>query len=69
MFVCDMFGETIRKTQVDGGGTHSFNNVDGHYIDLTVEQLDLYNIPIFLRTNEEMDSKYCGKHADKQKAV
>jgi hypothetical protein len=35
--VCDMFGGTIHRIHVNGGGTHYFNKIDGHYIDLTRE--------------------------------
>lgn len=50
MLVYDLFGGTIHRIRVEGGGTHYFNKIDGHYIDLTREQFDLYNIPVFLRT-------------------
>lgn len=64
MLVYDMFGGTIHRIRVSGGGTHYFNKVDGQYIDLTIEQFDLYNIPVHYEPNEEMDRKYCGKNAD-----
>ncbi len=67
MLVHDMFGGTIHRIRVSGGGTHYFNKIDGHYIDLTREQFDLYNIPLEYEPNEEMDRKYCGKNADTQK--
>ena len=67
MLVYDMFGGTIHRIKVDGGGTHYFNKVEGHYIDLTREQFDLYNIPVSYEPNEQMDRKYCGKNADTQK--
>lgn len=67
MLVYDMFGGTIHRIRVSGGGTHYFNKIDGHYIDLTREQFDLYNIPVRYEPNEEMDRKYCGKNADTQK--
>lgn len=67
MLVYDMFGGTIHRIHVDGGGTHYFNKINGHYIDLTVEQFDLYNIPVCYEPNEEMQRKYCGKNADTQK--
>lgn len=63
MLVYDMFGGSIHRIRVDGGGTHYFNKIDGHYIDLTIEQFDLYNIPVCYEPNEEMDRKYCGKNA------
>lgn len=67
MLVYDMFGGSIHRIRVDGGGTHYFNKVNGHYIDLTVEQFDLYNIPVSYEPNEQMDRKYCGKNIDTQK--
>ncbi len=67
MLVYDMFGGSIHRIRVSGGGTHYFNKIDGHYIDLTVEQFDLYHIPVNYEPNEEMDRKYCGKNADTQK--
>ena len=33
--VYDLFDGTIYKLKVDGGGTHYFNKINGHYIDLT----------------------------------
>ena len=62
-----MFGGTIHKIRVDGGGTHYFNKIDGQYVDLTREQFDLYNIPVSYEPNEEMDRQYCGKNADTKK--
>lgn len=67
MLVHDMFGGTIHRIRVEGGGTHYFNKIDEHYIDLTVEQFDLYNIPVNYEPNEEMERKYCGKNQDTQK--
>ena len=67
MLVYDMFGGTIHRIRVSGGGTHYFNKINGQYLDLTIEQFDLYNIPVNYEPNEEMDRKYCGKNADTQK--
>lgn len=67
MLVYDMFGGTIHRIRVDGGGTHYSNKIDGHYIDLTIEQFDLYNIPVSYEPNEEMPRQYCGKNADTAK--
>lgn len=67
MLVYDMFGGTIHRIRVDGGGTHYFNKIDGHYIDLTIEQFDLYDIPVSYEPNEEMPRQYCGKNADTAK--
>ena len=60
------FKSAISKIRVSGGGTHYFNKINGHYIDLTVNQFDLYNIPVEYEPNEEMDRKYCGKNKDTQ---
>ena len=64
MLVYDMFGGTIHKIKVNGGGTHYFNKINGHYIDLTRDQFDLYNIPVNYEPNETIDREYCGKNAD-----
>lgn len=66
MLVYDMFGGSIHRIRVSGGGTHYFNKIEGHYIDLTVNQFDLYNIPVNYEPNEQMDRKYCGKNKDTQ---
>ena len=65
--VCDMFGGTIHKIRVAGGGTHYFNRINGHYIDLTSDQFELYNIPVNYDHNEVVLREYCGKNADTQK--
>ena len=62
--VYDMFGGTIHKIRVEGGGTHYFNKINGHYIDLTSDQFDLYHIPIAYEPNQEISREYCGKNAD-----
>ena len=67
MLVYDMFGGTIHRIRVPGGGTHYFNKINGHYIDLTREQFDLYNIPVQYDPNETRDRQFCGKNADTQK--
>ena len=65
--VHDMFGGTIHKIKVDGGGTHYFNKIDDCYIDLTSDQFDLYNIPLRYEPNTLIPREYCGKNADTQK--
>ena len=50
--VYDLFGGTIHKIRVNGGGTHYFNKINGHYIDLTRDQFDLYNIDIKYEPND-----------------
>lgn len=67
MLVYDMFCGSIHRIRVDGGETHYFNKINGHYVDLTIEQFDLYNIPVEYEPNEEMDRKYCGKNPDTAK--
>lgn len=67
MLVYDMFGGSIHKIRVSGGGTHYFNKIDGYYIDLTREQFDLYNIPVSYEPNEEVERKFCGKNQDTKK--
>ena len=60
----DLFGGTIHKIRVDGGGTHYFNKINNHYIDLTSDQFELYDIPIEYEPNEEVPREYCGKNSD-----
>lgn len=62
--VHDLFGGTIHKIRVNGGGTHYFNKIDGHYIDLTRDQFDIYNIPINYEPNEVINREYCNKNQD-----
>lgn len=64
MLVHDMFGGTIHKIRVSGGGTHYFNKLNGIYVDLTREQFDLYAIPINYEPNQEIPREYCGKNKD-----
>lgn len=64
IIVNDMFGGTIHKIKIEGGGTHYFNKIEGHYIDLTRDQFDLYNIDIDYEPNEEVTKQYCLKDDD-----
>ena len=57
-----MFGGTIHKVKIDGGGTHYFNMIKDHYIDLTCDQFDLYDIPLEYDCNETIPREYCGKN-------
>ena len=59
IIVNDMFGGTIHKIKIEDGGTHYFNKIEGHYIDLTRDQFDLYNIDIDYEPNEEVTKEYC----------
>lgn len=65
--IYDMFGGTICKIRVNGGGTHYFNKINDHYIDLTRNQFDLYHIPVEYDDNVSVLREYCGKNADTQK--
>lgn len=67
MLVCDMFGGTIHRIRVNGGGTHYFNKIDGHYLDLTRQQFDLYNIPVEYEPNDLINRQYCGKNPSTDK--
>lgn len=67
MLVYDMFGGSIHRIRVNGGGTHYFNKIDGCYVDFTREQFDLYDIPIAYEPNEQMKREYCGKNPDTKK--
>lgn len=60
--VNDLFGGTIHKIRVNGGGTHYFNKIEGCYIDLTRDQFDLYNIPISYEPNEVVNMEHCNKN-------
>ena len=60
--VHDMFGGTIHKIRVNGGGTHYFNKINGQYVDLTREQVDLYNLSVKYEPNQEISRGYCGKN-------
>ncbi|MBR5901889.1 hypothetical protein IKZ40_06020 [bacterium] len=64
MIVHDLFGGTIHKIRVEGGGTHYFNKIRGEYVDLTREQFDLYDIPVEYEPNVEVPREYCGKNKD-----
>ena len=57
-----MFGGTIHKIKVDGGGTHYSNKLNGRYIDLSREQFGLYNILVNYVTNQKIARKYCGRN-------
>ncbi len=60
--VYDMFGGEIYKIHLEGGGTHYFNKINGHYIDLTSDQFTQYNVPIEYEPNEKVAREYCGKN-------
>lgn len=60
--VYDLFGGSIHRVNVSGGGTHYFNKIDGKYIDLTSDQFTLYGIPLAYEPNQEINREYCGKN-------
>lgn len=60
--VYDLFGGSIHKVNLPGGGTHYFNRIDGKYIDLTSDQFTLYGIPLAYEPNQEIDRTYCGRN-------
>ena len=62
MLVHDMFGGTIHKIRVSGGGTHYFNKLNEQYVDLTREQFDLYDLPVYYEDNQEVPREFCGKN-------
>lgn len=62
--VYDMFGGTIHKVRCSGGGTHYFNKINGHYIDLTRDQFDVEYLDVEYENNQEIPREYCGKNAD-----
>lgn len=64
MLVFDMFGGSIHRIRVSGGGTHYFNKINGKYVDLTREQFDLYNLAVDYEVNQEVAREYCGKNQD-----
>lgn len=63
MIVNDVFGGTIHRIKVEGG-THYFNKIEGHYIDLTRDQFDLYNISVNCEPNEEIPRERLGNSGD-----
>lgn len=65
--VSDMFGGTIHKIRVADGGTHYFNKIQDHYIDLTRDQFDLYDIAVTYEHNEVVPREFCGVNADTRK--
>lgn len=62
--VHDIFGGTIHKIFLEGGGTHYFNKINDNYIDLTNDQFSLYGIPVNYEQNVEVPIEYCGKNAN-----
>ena len=61
MLVHDIFGGTIHKIYLDGGGTHYFNKINDKYIDLTSDQFFGFGYVISYEPNEEVPVEYCCK--------
>lgn len=67
MLVYDLFGGSIHRIHVNGGGTHYFNKLGNQYVDLTRQQFDLYNIPVEYEPNDVINRVFCGKNENTQK--
>ena len=61
MLVHDIFGGTIHKIYLEGGGTHYFNKINGKYIDLTSDQIFGFGYVVDYEPNEEVPVEYCCK--------
>ena len=64
MIVHDLFGGTIHRVRLAGGGTHYFNRIDGVYVDLTSSQFADYANECPLEPNEERGREHCGRTPD-----
>ena len=60
--VHDIFGGTIHKIYLNGGGTHYFNKINDNYIDLTSDQFFGFGYYIEYEPNEKVPREYCGKN-------
>ena len=65
--VCDMFGGTIHRINVKGGGTHFFNKINGQYVDLAIEQFLLYHQTYKEEPNKEIPRKQTCQGGDSRK--
>ena len=61
MLVNNIFGGTIHKIYLEGGGTHYFNKINDKYIDLTSDQFFGWGYDINYEPNEEVPVEYCCK--------
>ena len=64
MIVHDLFGGTIHRVRLAGGGTHYFNRIDGVYVDLTSSQFKDYANECPLEPTEERGRDRCGRTPD-----
>ena len=62
MLVHDIFGGTIHKIHLEGGGTHYFNKINNKYIDLTSDQFFGFGYVIDYKTNEKVSVEYLYKN-------
>lgn len=67
MLVYDLFGGSIHRIRWPEGGTHYFNRINGHYIDLTADQLRWCFDEDDYQNSEVMNRKYCGTSANTSK--
>lgn len=65
--VCDMFGGTIHRIDVKGGGTHYFNKIGGKYVDLASEQFALYHQTYNFEPNKEIPRNQTCQGGDSRK--
>jgi len=61
MLVHDIFGGTIHKIYLNGGGTHYFNKINDKCIDLTSDQFFGLGYAINYEPNEEVPIEYSCK--------
>ncbi len=61
MLVHDIFGGTVHKIYLEGGGTHYFNKINDKYIDLTSDQFFGFGYVINYEPNEDVPIEYCCK--------
>ncbi len=69
MLVCDMFGGTIHKVRVSGGGTHYFNKINNHYIDLTATNLICIIFMLIIAAMKKFRGNTAGKTQTRTKNI
>ena len=65
--VNDLFGGTIHRIDVKGGGTHYFNKIDGQWVDLAIEQFNLYHQTYKETPNKEIPRNQTCQSGDSRK--
>ncbi len=66
MLICDMFGGSIHKVEVDGRA-HYFNKINGNYIDFTREQFENTRTPVCYEPNETVERKSFEENEDQKR--